>query len=122
MGAEVAAQRMRLQADNARNLSSARTTRHRDAERRIEGADRIDLKLRIPADFGGTIRTLELTGTAMFTVAPNRLQPFVVRAAHAAITATGNAITVRAFEEDSSVPAIGADEGTVSVRPKDSRN
>ena len=119
-GAEVAATNA-LQADNARNLSSARgqrgTVTLNDGSKARIGSDS---KLRIPADFGGTIRTLELTGTAMFTVAPNRPQLFVVRAAHAVITATGTQFTVRAFEEDSSV-YIGVDEGTVSVRPKDSR-
>ena len=119
-GAEVAATNA-LQADNARNLSSARgqrgTVTLNDGSKARIGSDS---KLRMPADFGGTIRTLELTGTAMFTVAPNRSQPFVVRAAHAVITATGTQFTVRAFEEDSSV-YIGVDEGTVSVRPKDSR-
>ena len=119
-GAEVAATNA-LKADNARNLSSARGQRGmvtlNDGSKARIGSDS---KLRMPADFGGTIRTLELTGTANFTVAAGQPQPFVVRAGNAVIVATGTQFTVRAFEEDSSV-YIGVDEGSVSVRQKDTR-
>lgn len=119
-GAEVAATKA-LQADNARTLSSARgqrgTVTLNDGSKAKIGSDS---KLRMPADFGGTMRTLELTGTAMFTVAAGQPTEFVVRARNAMITATGTQFTVRAFDEDSSV-YIGVDEGSVSVRDKETR-
>ena len=120
-GAEVAATAA-LEADNARNLSSARgqrgTVTLNDGSKARIGSES---KLRVPAEFGGKLRTLELTGTAMFTVATGRPSAFVVRAANAIVTATGTQFAVRAFEEDSSV-YVGVDEGSVVVRQKDTRS
>jgi len=119
-GAEVAATSA-LKAENARNLSSARgqrgTVSLNDGSKARIGSES---NLHVPAEFGGSIRTLELTGTAMFTVAAGKQNAFVVRAANAIITATGTQFTVRAFEADSSV-YVGVDEGSVSVRQKDDR-
>ncbi len=119
-GAEVAATTA-LEAENARNLSSARGQRGavtlNDGSKARIGSES---KLRVPAEFGGKLRTLELTGTAMFTVATGKPNAFVVRAANAIVTATGTQFAVRAFEEDSSV-YIAVDEGSVVVREKESR-
>jgi len=119
-GEEVAATQG-LEADNARTLSSARgqrgnVTLNDGSTARIGSESR----LRLPSEFGGRLRTLELFGTAMFTVAAGRPQPFVVRAANAIVTATGTVFTVRAFEDDS-VVYVGVNEGSVSVRVKDER-
>lgn len=117
---EVAATKA-LQAEGARSLTSARgqrgTTTLSDGSIARMGSD---TRLRIPADFGGAVRTLELTGTASFNVAAGVSRPFVVRAGGANITATGTQFVVRAFEDDDAV-YLGVTEGSVSVRMKDAR-
>jgi transmembrane sensor len=119
-GAEAAATQA-LRADNARNINSTRGQRGNvtlgDGSTARIGSDS---HLKLPANFGGTVRTLELNGTAMFSVAPGKATEFVVRAGNAFITATGTQFTVRAFDDDSSV-VVGVDEGSVSVRAKDQR-
>lgn len=118
--AEVAATKA-LQADGARSLTSARgqrgTTTLNDGSSARIGSDS---RLRLPADFGGAVRTLELNGTAAFTVATGQALPFVVRAGNAIITATGTKFVVRAFDDDSAV-YVNVIEGSVSLRVKDKR-
>ncbi|MBL0172065.1 MAG: FecR domain-containing protein [Gemmatimonadaceae bacterium] len=108
-----------LAADDARTLSSQRGQRGTvdlsDGSKAKIGSDS---KLRLPVEFGGTMRTLQLTGTASFTVAAGQPLPFTVRAANVIITATGTQFTVLAYEEDSAV-VVSVDEGSVSVRTKD---
>jgi len=110
-----------LRADNARNINSARGQRGNvtlgDGSTARVGSDS---HLKVPAEFGGAVRTLELNGTAMFIVAPGKANDFVVRARNVIITATGTQFTVRAFEEDSAV-IVSVDEGRVSVRASDQR-
>lgn len=110
-----------LAADDARTLSSQRGQRGTvdlsDGSKAKIGSDS---KLRLPIEFGSTMRTLQLTGTAAFTVGAGQPLPFTVRAGSAIITATGTQFTVRAFEEDSAV-IVSVDEGSVSVRVKDVR-
>ncbi len=107
-----------LAAENARTVSSARGQRGNvtlnDGSTARIGSDS---RLTMPAEFGGLVRTLELNGTAMFTVAPAQDQPFVVRARDVIVSATGTVFTVRAFDEDS-VVYVGVDEGSVTVRSR----
>ena len=108
-----------LAAEDARTLSSQRGQRGTvdlsDGSKAKIGSDS---KLRLPVEFGGTMRTLQLTGTASFAVAAGQPLPFTVRAGNAIIEATGTKFTVRAFEEDSTV-VVGVEEGSVKVRVKD---
>jgi len=108
-----------LAAEDARTLSSQRGQRGTvdlsDGSKAKIGSDS---KLRLPVEFGGTMRTLQLTGTASFNVAAGQPLPFTVRAGNAIIEATGTKFTVRAFEEDSSV-VVGVEEGSVNVKVKD---
>ncbi len=121
MGAssEDAAASKALRAEDTRTISAARGQRGSvplaDGSKVRIGSES---KIRVPADFGVLIRTLELTGTANFTVAAGNPRAFVVRAGNASITATGTQFTVRAFALDSAV-YIGVDEGSVSVRTMD---
>ncbi|MEQ1692942.1 MAG: FecR domain-containing protein [Gemmatimonas sp.] len=119
-GADIAVTKA-LAADDARTLSSQRGQRGTvdlsDGSKAKIGSDS---KLRLPIEFGSTMRTLQLTGTAAFTVGAGQPLPFTVRAGSAIITATGTQFTVRAFEEDSAV-MLSVDEGSVSVRVKDVR-
>lgn len=114
---EVAATKA-IAAENARVVSAAKGQRGKvsldDATKLLIGSDS---KVRAPNDFGVLVRTLELTGTANFNVAPGGKLPFVVRAQNAVITATGTSFTVRAFPVDSAV-TVAVDEGSVSVRAK----
>ncbi len=113
-GAEAAATQA-LRADNARNINSTRGQRGNvtlgDGSTARLGSES---HIKLPADFGGAVRTLELNGTARFTVAPGKATEFVVRAGNAIITATGTQFSVRAFDDDSAV-IVAVDEGTVSV-------
>jgi ferric-dicitrate binding protein FerR (iron transport regulator) len=117
-GAESAATKALLSSD-ARTLASARgqrgTTTLSDGSVARIGAES---RLRLPEEFGTTMRTLELDGTANFVVAPGKPLPFVVRAANAEITATGTEFAVRAFEDDSAV-VVSVTEGAVAVRVRD---
>jgi ferric-dicitrate binding protein FerR (iron transport regulator) len=119
-GVEVAVTKA-LAADDARTLSSQRGQRGTvdlsDGSKAKIGSDS---KLRLPVEFANTMRTLQLEGTAAFTVAAGQPLPFTVRAANVIITATGTQFTVRAFEEDSLV-VVSVDEGSVSVRVKDKK-
>ena len=117
-GVEIAVSKA-LAAEDARTLSSQRGQRGTvdlsDGSKAKIGSDS---KLRLPVEFGGTMRTLELTGAAAFTVAAGQPLPFTVRASNTIITATGTQFTVRWFEDESTVE-VSVDEGSVSVRTKD---
>ena len=108
-----------LKADNARKLSTTPGQRGpatlNDESRVRMGAD---TRLVMPRDFGGTMRTVQMTGTAHFEVAPGNPLPFQVRAHNAIITATGTAFTVRAYEGDS-VVLVSVAEGSVDVVIRD---
>ena len=117
-GVEVAVTKA-LAAEDARTLSSQRGQRGTvDLSDGSKAKIGLDSRLRLPVEFGTTMRTLQLTGTASFTVAAGQPLPFTVRAGNAIITAAGTRFTVRAFEEDSAV-VVGVEEGSVSVRVKD---
>lgn len=75
-------------------------------------------ELRIPAKFGTSMRGLGLSGTATFTVAPQK-EPFLVRAGPATITATGTEFVVRAYPDERRV-TVFVREGTVEVDAGDS--
>jgi ferric-dicitrate binding protein FerR (iron transport regulator) len=108
-----------LESTEARTLSTTRGQRGpatlNDDSRVRMGAD---TRLKMPRDFGGTMRTLEMTGDAHFEVAPGKTLPFRVRAHRAVITATGTAFTVRAYEGDSTV-LVSVAEGQVDVTIRD---
>ena len=107
-----------LTSEDARHLESGRGQRGAvtlaDSSHARIGSDS---KLTLPTEFGVTLRTLQLTGTAVFSVAPGQQMPFSVRALNSVITATGTKFSVRAFEDDSIV-TVSVDEGSVSVTAK----
>lgn len=111
--------RKAIDADDARKVAAARGQRG-NVELGDSSKVRIgsDSRLRMPATFGTTVRTLQVEGTASFTVAPGQTLPFTVWAGNAIITATGTRFTVRAFPDDSAV-VVGVEEGSVSVRARD---
>lgn len=116
--ADVAATKA-LAAENARGLGAMKG--QRGAVRLSDGSQTkigSDTHIKLPADFGGLVRTLQLKGAASFTVAPNGKLPFEVRAKNAIISATGTTFTVRAYDDDPNVIVV-VDEGSVSVRAKD---
>jgi transmembrane sensor len=78
-----------------------------------------DSRFRIPADFGESMRGLEVTGTAHFVVAPAEKPRFMVRAGPALVTATGTAFTVRAYPDEDRVTVL-AREGNITVTAGDS--
>lgn len=111
-----------LASEEARDLSAARGQRGAvtlgdDSRVRIGSESR----LRVPKEFGGPLRTLELTGTAHFQVASGKSLPFTVRAGNMDIVAVGTAFTVSTFPADSSVEVM-VDEGSVTVRLRDTRD
>lgn len=104
-----------LEAEDARFLESTRgqrgtVTLNDDSEARMGS----DTRIRMPRDFGGNLRTLELTGVAHFDVAPDNPRPFRVRAGSALVTASGTSFSVRAYEGDSIV-LVAVTEGSVDV-------
>jgi transmembrane sensor len=110
-----------LKAEDARNLTSNRgqrgtVTLNDDSKARM-GAD---TRLRMPRAFGSTMRTLELTGAAHFEVAPDKPQPFRVRAGNTVITAAATAFAVRAYEGDT-VVLVWVTEGKVDVALREGR-
>jgi ferric-dicitrate binding protein FerR (iron transport regulator) len=108
-----------LKSEDARSLSTSPGQRGpvtlNDDSRVRMGSD---TRFKMPRDFGGTMRTLEMTGVAHFEVAPGKTLPFRVRAHNAVITATGTAFTVRAYEGDSTV-LVSVAEGQVDVTLRD---
>ena len=111
-----------LESTEARNIVSQRGQRGAvtlgDDSRAKLGSES---KLRLPKEFGTTLRTLQLTGTARFEVASGKPMPFTVRAGNMDITAVGTAFAVRAFPEDSGMSVL-VDEGSVKVRVRDTRD
>lgn len=111
-----------LESSEARDINSQRGQRGTialaDDSRAQVGSEST---LRVPKEFGTSLRTLELKGTAKFDVATGKSLPFTVRAGNMDITATGTSFTVRAFPEDSSV-GLMVHEGSVSVHVRDSKD
>lgn len=105
-----------LASEDARHLASARGQRGNvtlaDSSIAQIGSDS---RLTLPLEFGVTMRTLRLEGSAAFTVSKGSEMPFSVRALNSIITATGTRFAVRAYEDDSLV-FVGVDDGTVTVQ------
>ncbi|MCC6245827.1 MAG: FecR domain-containing protein [Gemmatimonadaceae bacterium] len=74
--------------------------------------------LRMPAQYGGTTREVELTGEAWFRVTHDATRPFTVRAGNAVTQDIGTEFTVRALPDDSTV-RVTVYEGAASVRHRD---
>lgn len=117
-GADVAVDRA-LKGEDVQNLSSGRgqrgTLNLRDGTVAALGSDS---RLRIPAEFGSTMRTLQLEGASTFTVAPDssaKPMAFAVRAGDATITSKGTVFSVRYYPDDSTV-YVQVGEGSVEVR------
>lgn len=108
-----------LQSEEARVINSARGQRGAvtlldDSRVRIGS----DSRVRVPKEFGGNIRTVELAGTARFEVADGDRTPFAVRALNTEVVATGTAFTVRAFHDERAT-SVWVDEGSVTLRVRD---
>lgn len=112
-----------LRADDVQVLSSGNGQRGnltlRDGTRAALGSD---TRLRVPAAFGNTLRTISLEGTATFTPTPAsshpRGLPFAVRTGALTLTAQGTVFSVRHFPgEDGSVLSVA--EGAVEIRHRD---
>lgn len=76
-----------------------------------------DSDLRIPKDYGRSIRALGLEGAARFTVAEAG-HPFFVRAGSALVQATGTIFDVSTFSDSGTIVRVR--EGTVTVMAGDS--
>lgn len=108
-----------LKGENAQTLTSGRGQRGsltlRDDTKVRLGSD---TRLVIPAAFATSQRTVQLEGTATFTVSPTSgaaaIAPFAVRAGSLTITATGTVFTVRNFAEDPAV-TVEVSEGSVEL-------
>jgi transmembrane sensor len=118
-GGDIAATKA-LKSDEAREVASARGQRGTltlgDDSRARLGSDS---KLRLPKEFGLTLRTLELTGTARFDVASGKDKPFTVRAGGMDIVAEGTQFTVRAFPDEGAI-SVMVNEGRVNVHVRES--
>ncbi|MBL0937561.1 MAG: FecR domain-containing protein [Gemmatimonadaceae bacterium] len=79
-------------------------------------------RLRVPAAFGNSLRTIELEGTATFAVDPNatnpRGLPFAVRTGGMTLTARGTVFTVRHFPGEAG-SVLEVTEGTVELRNRE---
>lgn len=116
-----------LKAENAQTLTSGRGQRGtlslRDDTKVRMGSD---TRLIIPASFSTTQRTVQLEGTATFTVAPmgeaapgSPNTPFAVRAGPLTLTAKGTVFTARNFAEDGAV-TLDVSEGVVEAKDRES--
>jgi ferric-dicitrate binding protein FerR (iron transport regulator) len=111
-----------LKGENVQNLTSSKgqrgTVTLRDGTRATMGSE---TRLSIPEEFAGTQRTVELEGTATFTVTPSngdpKSIPFAVRAGTATVTAKGTVFTVRSYPEDKAV-YVQVAEGTVELKDR----
>jgi ferric-dicitrate binding protein FerR (iron transport regulator) len=74
----------------------------------------VDSRLRVPADFGASIRRVDLEGEAYFEVAHDDRRPFRVRAAYAMVEDLGTKFLVRAYAGDSGIDVAVA-EGKVAL-------
>lgn len=113
-----------LRSDETQALSSSKGQRGaltlRDGTKAAMGSE---TSLRIPKEFSTTQRTIELQGTATFTVTPPapgaQALPFAVRAGTTTVTATGTVFTVRHYPEDASVMVM-VTEGSVDFKDRTS--
>jgi len=112
-----------LKGETAQTLTSGRGQRGalslRDDTKVRLGSD---TRLIIPPSFATSQRTVQLEGTATFTVNPASsaavVAPFAVRAGSLTITAKGTVFTVRNFAEDGAV-TFEVTEGTVEARDRE---
>lgn len=72
--------------------------------------------LRIPSNFGQSVRGVGLDGSARFKVAPNGSRDFQVRTRNIGIIAVGTEFDVRAYG-DEDVVLVRVTEGRVNVHP-----
>ena len=121
-GSEVAVERA-LKSDEVQNLTSGKGQRGtltlRDGTKAAMGSE---TRLAIPAEFGSTQRTIQLDGTATFTITPSadtKAIPFSVRAGEVTVTATGTVFTVRNYTEDQAV-VVQVTEGSVTLTDRSS--
>ncbi len=77
-------------------------------------------RVRVPADFGRTTRTVELEGEAYFAVVHDEHHPFVVHARNATVTDIGTGFDIRAYAGDAVRVAVA--EGRVSLARKGGRD
>jgi len=73
--------------------------------------------LRIPREFGTSVRGLVLDGAARFIVSPGGSQPFQVRAKGSAVVATGTDFVVRGYEDEADLLVL-VREGSVRVHAR----
>lgn len=124
-GSEVAVDRA-FKGDDLQTLTSGKgqrgTVTLRDGTIAAMGSETL---LRIPSAFATTQRTLELDGTATFTVSPTAASatsaqaPFAVRVGAITVTTTGTTFTVRHFPEDSAI-VVQVSMGTVELKDRTS--
>ena len=119
-GTEIAVDRA-FKGDDVQNVSSNKGQRGtltlRDGTKATMGSE---TRMRVPAEFSTTQRTIELEGTATFVVAPStnpEAPAFAVRAGNATVTATGTVFTVRNYPEDSAV-VVQVSEGVVEFKDR----
>ena len=72
-----------------------------------------DSRVQVPVAYGTTMRAVDVTGAAEFSVAPDSL-PFRVRAGQAIVETNGSRLSVRAYPEDST-SAVSVSEGAATV-------
>jgi ferric-dicitrate binding protein FerR (iron transport regulator) len=104
-------------------VSSSRIVTTRDGQRAsttLEDGSRVMVgaatTLQVPEEFGNTDRSIELDGTAAFTIAAGS-RPFVVKAAQLSIVADSASFAVRAYGGEGRV-VIRVDDGEVELRTK----
>src|SRR3989441_7274127 len=81
----------------------------------------VDSKLRVPADYGATLRAVYLEGEAYFAIAHDAAKPFAVHAGQGVIWDLGTRFGVRAYADEQDVEVVVAD-GKVRVRAAGSRD
>ena len=79
----------------------------------------VDSRLRMPASFPASSRTVYLEGEAYFDVATDSTRPFIVYANDAIIDVHGTSFNVRSYPEDQRVQ-VAVVEGAVSLRSQQS--
>ena len=75
----------------------------------------VDSKLRVPADYGETVRAVYLEGEAYFAIAHHSAKPFAVHAGQGVIWDLGTRFGVRAYADEQDVEVVVAD-GKVRLR------
>lgn len=73
-----------------------------------------DSQVIVPPTFDEKYRVVRLLGTATFTIKPNELKPFEVRAGDAVIVGKGSTFSVRSFSDEDHV-TLKVKEGDVAV-------